>query len=123
MFNTQFGRRLKKEAIEGLTTGRYTVLSTTKALDKGLNIPDIRFSIIASGTSSIDQETQRKARAGRKETESDDPVLNINLYIKNTQDEVWLRKRQENNNTSPIFVDKIEDISYRPQPNFTYEDL
>lgn len=115
--------RLKKEAIEGLTTGRYTVLSTTKALDKGLNIPDIRFSIIASGTSSIDQETQRKARAGRKEIESDDPVLNINLYIKNTQDEVWLRKRQENNNTSPIFVDKIEDISYRPQPNFTYEDL
>lgn len=115
--------RLRNDAIEGLTTGRYTVLSTTKALDKGLNIPDIRFSIIASGTSSIDQETQRKARAGRKETESDDPVLNINLYIKNTQDEVWLRKRQENNTISPIFVDKIEDISYRPQPNFTYEDL
>ncbi len=115
--------RLRNDAIEGLTNGRYTVLSTTKALDKGLNIPDIRFSIIASGTSSIDQETQRKARAGRKETESDDPVLNINLYIKNTQDEVWLRKRQENNNTVPIFVDKIEDISYRPQPNFTYEDL
>jgi len=117
------GIRLKREAIDGLISGRYTVLSTTKALDKGLNIPDIRFSIIASGTSSIDQETQRKSRAGRKESESDDPVLNVNLYMKNTQDEVWLRKRQENNNTPPIFVDSIEDISYRPQPNFTYEDL
>jgi len=115
--------RLKKEALEGLKNGSITVLSTTKALDKGLNIPDLRFSIIASGTSSIDQETQRKARTGRKENNNDDPVLNVNLYIKNTQDEVWLRKRQENNNTSPIYVDNIEDISYRPQPNFTYEDL
>jgi superfamily II DNA or RNA helicase len=116
--------RLKREAIEGLTTGSIKVLSTTRSLDKGLNIPDLRFSIITSGTSSIDQETQRKARAGRKEAESDDPVLNVNLYIKDTQDEVWLRKRQENNNSSPIFVDKLEDIVYKPQPNyFNYDDL
>lgn len=116
--------RLKREAIEGLTNGNYKALSTTRSLDKGLNIPDLRFSIITSGTSSIDQETQRKARAGRKEAESDDPVLNVNLYIKDTQDEVWLRKRQENNNTAPIFVDKLEDIVYRPQPNyFNYDDL
>lgn len=116
--------RLKKEAMDGLANGNLKVLSTTKALDKGLNIPDLRFSIIASGSTSIDQETQRKARIGRKEAESDDPVLNVNLYIKNTQDEVWLRKRQENNNSAPVFVDKIEDISYRPQPNyFNYDDL
>lgn len=114
----KFGKtRLKNEAIQGLTNGTITTLSTTKSLDKGLNIPDLRLSIIASGTSSIDQETQRKARIGRKE-ENDDPVLNINLYIKNTQDEVWMRKRQEENNTTPIYVDKIEDISYRPQPNY-----
>lgn len=93
-------------------------------MDKGLNIPDLRFSIITSGTSSIDQETQRKARAGRKEAHSDDPVLNVNLYIKDTQDEIWLRKRQENNNTSPIFVEKLEDIVYKPQPNyFNIDDL
>jgi len=110
--------RLKREAIDGLINGTIDVLSTTKSLDKGLNIPDLRFSIIASGTSSIDQETQRKARIGRKEDTSDDPVLNVNLYIKNTQDEVWLRKRQEENNTVPVYVDNIEDISYRPQPNY-----
>jgi len=110
--------RLKREAIDGLINGTIPRLSTTKSLDKGLNIPDLRFSIIASGTSSIDQETQRKARIGRKEATSDDPVLNVNLYIKNTQDEVWLRKRQEENNTVPIYVEKIEDISYRPQPNY-----
>ncbi len=116
--------RLKREAIEGLTNGSIKVLSTTRSLDKGLNIPDLRFSIITSGTSSIDQETQRKARAGRKEAHSDDPVLNVNLYIKDTQDEIWLRKRQENNNTSPIFVEKLEDIVYKPQPNyFNIDDL
>lgn len=114
----KFGKvRLKREAIDNLTTGAIKVLSTTKSLDKGLNIPDLRFSIITSGTSSIDQETQRKARIGRKE-DNDDPVLNVNLYIKNTQDEVWIRKRQENNNTQPVYVDNIEDISYRPQPNY-----
>jgi len=109
--------RLKREAIEGLISGSIKVLSTTKSLDKGLNVPDLRFSIITSGTSSVDQETQRKSRIGRKE-DNDDPVLNVNLYIKNTQDEVWLRKRQENNNTSPIFIDDINDVSYRPQPNY-----
>ena len=121
----KFGKvRLKKEAIDGLINGTIDVLSTTRALDKGLNIPDLRFSIIASGTSSIDQETQRKSRAGRKEAESDDPVLNVNLVIKNTQDEVWLRNRQTNNLTTPITVDNIEDISYRPQPNyFNIDDI
>lgn len=110
--------RLKRDAIEGLISGKYTAISTTKALDKGLNIPDLRFSIITSGTTNIDQETQRKSRVGRKEAESDDPVLNVNLYIKNTQDEVWLRKRQENNTFKPIYVDNFEDITYRPQPNY-----
>lgn len=116
--------RLKREAINGLIDGSIKVLSTTRSLDKGLNVPDLRFSIITSGTSSVDQETQRKARAGRRESENDDPVLNVNLYIKDTQDEVWIRKRQENNNNAPIFVEDIKDITYKPQPNyFNYEDL
>ena len=116
--------RLKTEAIDAIKHGLADVISTTKALDKGLDVLDLRFSIITSGTTSINQEIQRKSRAGRKEAENDDPVLHVNLYVKDTVDEKWLNTRQQNNATKPIFVDSIEAISYRPQPNyFTYEDL
>ena len=93
-------------------------------MDKGLDVLDLRFSIITSGTTSINQEIQRKSRAGRKEVDNDDPVLHVNLYFKDTQDELWLRKRQQNNSTAPIFIETVEEVSYRPQPNyFNYEDL
>lgn len=116
--------RLKTEAIDAIKNGLADVISTTKALDKGLDVLDLRFSIITSGTTSINQEIQRKSRAGRKEVDNDDPVLHVNLYFKDTQDELWLRKRQQNNSTAPIFIETVEEVSYRPQPNyFNYEDL
>ena len=119
--------RLKREALNSITTGKARILSTAKSLDRGLDIPDLRFSITTSGTQGTTQNTQRSGRAGRKEEGEAGqlPVLLVNLYMKDTQDQIWLNRRQENLNIKPIDVDNVGDISYTPPSNFefTFNDL
>ena len=120
--------RLKREALEKIRTGKARVLSTAKSLDRGLDITDLRFSITTSGTQNPTQYKQRTGRSTRKEENSifsDVPVLLVNLYIADTQDEVWLQRRQIGSTHQPIIVNSIEDISYIPPSNieFTLNDL
>lgn len=119
--------RLKKEAIEKISNGSARILSTTKALDRGLDIPDLRFSITASGTQGTTQYNQRDGRNGRKEEglEDTDCVLNVTLYIKDTQEEIWVRNRQSKSNQKQIYVDYLDEVTYTPPSNyeFTLNDL
>lgn len=119
--------RLKKEAIDNIVNGRARVLSTTKALDRGLDIPDLRFSITASGTQGTTQYNQRDGRNGRKEEglKDSDCVLNVTLYIKDTQEEIWVRNRQSKSNQKQIYVNYLDDVTYTPPSNyeFTLNDL
>ncbi len=120
--------RLKRDALEQIRSGKARVLSTAKSLDRGLDITDLRFSITTSGSQNPTQYKQRTGRPTRKEENSifsDVPVLLINLYIVETQDEIWLQKRQSKSKHQPIIVNSIDDISYIPPSNieFTLEDL
>ena len=120
--------RLKKEALEKIRTGKARILSTAKSLDRGLDITDLRMSITTSGTQNPTQYKQRTGRPTRKEENSlfaDVPVLLVNLYIIDTQDEIWLQRRQANSKHQPIIVNSIDDISYIPPSNieFTINDL
>ncbi len=122
----KFGKiRQKKEALSRIRLGQARVLAVTKALDRGLDVPDLRMSIVASGSNSTTQNTQRGGRAGRKEQDEDEPVLLINLYMVDTQDEIWLNNRQQNNTHECIIIDKVEDIMYTPPSNveFTINDI
>ena len=114
--------RLKALAIESINTGKARILSTTKALDRGLDVEDLRLSVTTSGTQNPTQYKQRNGRTGRKEKGifGDVPVLLINLYIIETQDEKWLRARQINNTVLPIEVTLVEDINYFPPSNKEY---
>lgn len=121
--------RQKKEAIDAIRTGRARILSTATALDRGLDITDLRFSITTSGTQNPTQTKQRTGRTTRKESDNsiyaNMPVLLVNLYMVDTQDEIWLRKRQENNTNTPIVVASVNEIDYTPPANseFTVADL
>jgi superfamily II DNA or RNA helicase len=119
--------RLKTEAIQRIVAGTARILSTTKALDRGLDIPDLRFAITASGTQGTTQYNQRDGRNGRKEEglEDTDCVLNVTLYIKETQEEIWVRNRQSKSNQKQIYVDYLDDVTYTPPSNyeFTLNDL
>ncbi len=116
--------RQQKEALEYIRNGKARVLSTATSLDRGLDIQDIRFSITTSGTQNPTQNKQRTGRSTRKEQDgsmfADMPVLLVNLYIVDTQDEIWLRKRQENNTNTPILVTSVDEISYTPPANYEY---
>lgn len=117
--------RLKNLAIESIVKGTAKFLSTVSAFDKGMDIVDIRMTVTTSGTSNTTQYTQRGGRAGRKESDSDRPVLLINVYCINTQEEKWLTDRQRNNSQQPFVVTSVDDITYYPTPNneFTLSDL
>lgn len=119
--------RLKKLALEKIKSGKARVLSTAKSLDRGLDVVDLRMGITASGTQNSTQYKQRNGRAGRKEEGifADLPVLLINLYIVDTQDEIWLENRQSKANHKPIVVNSVEEINYYPPANieFTIKDL
>lgn len=115
--------RLKREAIEKITKGTAEVLSTARSLDKGLDVPDIRRSITTSGSQSWTQYKQRSGRPTRKEAGENDPVLLINLYMKNTQDEIWLNSRQYNLKHKPIEISTVSEITYNPKQNVEFSML
>lgn len=111
--------KLKREAVEAITTGKARIISTTSVLDKGFDVPDIRLALTTSGTQNPTQYDQRKGRGLRVESYEDDIiVLIINLYVRNTMDEKWLRKRQSKSNNIIYWVDDIDDVTYVAIPNF-----
>jgi len=84
------------------------VINTAKSLDEGFDISGIELAIICSGTSSERQDLQRTGRAIRY---SDGKLgMIINLYIKNTQDEKWLKARQKKNENI-VYVKNIDEIN------------
>lgn len=112
---------LKREAIEFIKQSSNGILSTASSLDKGLDIPDIRLALTTSGTQNPTQYNQRRGRAVRREEDENIIVLIINLYIKNTMDEVWLKKRQSKSKSLVYWVDSIDDIIYSPKMNVENE--
>jgi len=68
------------------------VIHTARALDEGFDVKGIELAIVCSGTSTPRQDLQRTGRAIRFK-EGKTGVI-INLYLKDTQDEKWLKKRQ-----------------------------
>ena len=115
--------RLKREAVEAISSGKANTIITSKALDKAFNVVDLRVGITASGTQNTTQYKQRGGRVKRKELDifDDCTVLLINLYIKDTQDEKWLRSRQAGIIHTIIDVDSIDQITYKPPINKEYE--
>lgn len=68
------------------------VISSIKALNEGIDIPELEVGICASGTSSTKDAVQQLGRVAR--LYRDKHALFFNLYIKGTQDLYWLKNRQ-----------------------------
>ncbi len=74
-------------------------LCTAKALDQGFNAEDIELAIICAASSGKLQNIQRTGRAVRFVVGKTARI--IQLYVPNTQDEKWLRSRQEGKGAIP----------------------
>jgi superfamily II DNA or RNA helicase len=75
-------QKLKEEAIRGMEEERYTYLITAKALDEGLNLPNLQQVIITSGSSNPIQQIQRSFRA-KTINKGKSAVFIFNLYVDN----------------------------------------
>lgn len=82
------------------------VISSVKALNQGFNIPDCSLGIIAAGNSRKLDNVQRTGRLIR--WQKGKTAIIINLYVPDTQEVNWLRKRQEDVN--PVFINNINEI-------------
>lgn len=111
--------RQKRQAIEDIRSGKARVILTSKALDKGFDVVDLRMGITASGTQNPTQYKQRGGRLKRKEQNifDDTTVLLVNLYIKDTQDEKWLLSRQKNVTHKIFTITSLEEITFKPKSN------
>jgi superfamily II DNA or RNA helicase len=118
----KFGsKRLKERAMDRIRKGLSRILVTSRSLDRGLDIEDIRLGITSSGTQNPTQYKQRGGRVKRKETSlftEDTVVLIINMFVKDTKDEVWLKKRQSKSNHIIHYANTIDEIVFKPKSNF-----
>jgi len=73
---------------------------SVKALNEGIDVPELDVGICASGTSSKKDMVQMLGRIVR--LNGDKKALFFNLYIKGTQDLYWLKNRQWDMDKSKI---------------------
>tara|TARA_R110000796_G_scaffold61674_6_gene142636 strand:+ start:2907 stop:4337 length:1431 start_codon:yes stop_codon:yes gene_type:complete len=120
----KFGKvRLKRLALESIKSGESKIICTASTLDKGFDVQDIVLGITASGTSSFNQKKQRGGRVKRIDVlNPNKKALLINLYVKNTKDEAWLKKSQSTSTNFINWVDDIENINFSNN-YFKEEDL
>ena len=117
-----FGKdKLKQRAIEGLRSGEFWFLSTVRAVDQGLDVPEIAQVIIASGTLNPLQHAQRSARASTIDIKNINKVaLIINLYFNDMfdsnnklylcRDKIKLRARQVNSRNEVHWLSDIDNF-------------
>lgn len=110
----KIGSKVHKQNIlaEFMRQGTFQVLSTVKSLDEGFDYQGVKIGIQASYTSTKRQNTQRTGRATRLDEEDETKMaLNINLYVKGTQEEKWLNDKQRGI-TDVEWVDSVDEIDF-----------
>jgi len=79
-----------------------------KAIEEGLDVPDIEMAVIVSGNSTKRQYIQRMGRSLR--VEPGKTALIINIYANGTKDENWLKNRQSSHGDTAQWVTSITEI-------------
>tara|TARA_R110002012_G_scaffold278308_4_gene465901 strand:+ start:7793 stop:9001 length:1209 start_codon:yes stop_codon:yes gene_type:complete len=94
-FHSKIGKKARTANLDKLIDNRTKVtrISTAKALNEGMNVPDISMAIIASGTSKVKDLIQRIGRTVR--WEEGKQALIFHLYIEGSQEEKWVNSAQD----------------------------
>ncbi len=106
-YHSKMTKKQKKETLEKFKTGEILFLNTGKAVEEGMDLPDIELALTFSGTSIQRQFIQRTGRALR--VQEDKIARIINLYIKETQDQAWCRTRTKGFNNLK-WIDNLNEI-------------
>lgn len=91
IYHSKLRSKERRLTLEEFGKGTFNILITVKALDEGMDVPDLSRGIIVAGTSVNRQQIQRFGRVTRK---AEGKVATIiQLYHPRTKDENWLLKR------------------------------
>jgi len=104
-FHSKLGKKEKTGILEDFNADKLDWLSAVQALDAGFDSPKANVAIIISGYSAKLVDTQRTGRVIRY-IEGKQAII-INLFTSDTQEEVWLTKRQEGVQTIKINYSEI----------------
>jgi superfamily II DNA or RNA helicase len=93
-YHSKLKKKEKIKMLEDFKNNVYTVMVAVKSLDEGTNIPDCSMGIITGGTGLRKQAIQRFGRILRTSDGKECAII-YQLYIPNTQDYQWMKKRTE----------------------------
>jgi len=102
------GLKAQREALRVFKDKRTKkrVVSSVKAVNAGLDVPEVSLGIVVAGDSTKLVSTQRRGRIIRAQ-EGKQAII-VNLYTPNTQEVSWLEKRDKD--IQSIWVDSLEDF-------------
>ncbi len=108
-YSSKMPAKKRREALEQFNSGTARIINTARALDEGFDVPGVELAIISSGSSSPRQDVQRTGRAIRF-VEGKVGYI-VNLYMPDTQDEKWMRKRQKNSTN----IEHVQSLDHAVQ--------
>ena len=94
-FHSKMNAKQRKAALKTFDDGRTKkrVISSVKALNAGLNVPECSLGICCAGSSKALDNVQRTGRTLR--LMEGKISIYVNLYVKNSQEVKWVRKRTQ----------------------------
>jgi len=95
-YHSKKTKKQKETALENFKNGMINVLCSTKALNQGFDVPDANMGIVCGLTSKALPMIQRIGRLIRFQEDKIGEI--IILYIKNSQEEKWLKNAVKNLN-------------------------
>jgi len=111
-YNSKMSKYKREQALRDFQDDKsdVRVINTAKALDEGFDVPGVEMALICSGSSSERQNIQRTGRAIRFQEGKTGYI--VNLYVRGTQEEKWLRKRQKSS-VNIIGLQDVDDLLYQ----------
>lgn len=94
-YHSEMGQQANRNALERFRLGEVRILIACKAVDEGVDIPDVSVGIILSGTSTQRQRIQRLGRIIRRKEEKDRAKLYYLHMADTTEDACFLPDRGE----------------------------
>jgi len=116
-----FGKTsLRNLTIDGFKYNKYSILVTVNSLDEGLDIADMNFAIVGSGSTNPVSYKQRKNRVNTINPFNENETVGIvNVYFDDftnddvkysSRDKVKLQTRQKENSYPPQYIKSISEI-------------
>lgn len=114
-----FGKKkITDHILEQFSKGNLDLISSGIGINTGLDDRTVRLGINSSYTGNKNDFTQSVGRIGRFTSESE-PVLFVNLYMKGTIEERWLKNAISGTNKENIYwVAEVDEVDFNLPENY-----